>query len=146
MQSVSVNSHQLSEELLIVTAERVCDLEKAKRLSACCPCLNVNRVTIRDLWPYLKPVTPITSCLSGWFCPGRDGSIRFSFSLSYFINNYSFLSLFPKLSQKKFSFSDFPLDVTLSSPTFHFCFLGSFHHNVNIQHCLRPFSISFRSP
>lgn len=114
-QSVWVNSHQLSEERLIVTAVGcacmslyVWDLHDANRLSGCCLCLNTSKVTLRDLWPCLKPVTSITSCLSGWYYPKWDrsmtlfhcliSSITIRFCLfSQSLSDLSLISLLPFL-------------------------------------------------
>lgn len=57
----------------------------------------MNKVTLCDLWPCLKPVTPITSSLSGCFYPRWDGSIALFLSSKTLSPEliWSALSFFP---------------------------------------------------
>ncbi|KAI4808661.1 hypothetical protein KUCAC02_000709, partial [Chaenocephalus aceratus] len=45
-----------------------------KKLTGQVEAVNVNKVTLCDLCPRPKYVTPLTSCLSAWFYPGPDSA------------------------------------------------------------------------
>lgn len=87
LQSVWVNIHHVSKERLIGIAvlclcacktwrhkqpERKLSLSQPKQADL-----------VYNLWPCLKPTTPITSCLSGLLCPDWDGSVTPSSSVTF---------------------------------------------------------------